>query len=454
MRLFLLVLCVLAAGRAHAVPDLTKAIQLDVEKYELSNGLTVLLHEDHAVPLVAYHQWFRVGSKDEDKGRTGLAHFFEHMMFKGTAKHPKEMFGSELASRGAEFNAFTNDDYTGYYIEIPKQHLQLVMDIESDRMRGLLLDTKDVVSEREVVKEERRMRYDNQPEGVIRETLNQMIFKNLPYQWPVIGSMEDLNQASMADLRAFYKRYYSPNNAVVVVAGDFDKEQVKAWIKKYYGDLPSEQIARKTYEAEWDQPKAQTKTIQKNVQAPIIANAYLTPPAADKDSYALDLLETVLGQGASSRLHKKLVYEDQIATSVSSGCHDELLASRCVINVYLKPGVPPSTVQKLIDMEIQMLQTKKISAKELEKAKNNYLMDYVSQLRKLNGRAEALAYNEIIFGDYKKLFNDIPAVEAVTAEEIQAVAQKYFKPQHRNVVILVPGKATKGKQESKDEPNI
>ena len=222
MRGLLLLLFFSQAG--WSTPDLSKAIQIDVEKYELSNGLTVLLAEDHSVPMVSYHQWFRVGSKDEDAGRTGLAHFFEHMMFKGTPKHSKEFFGQELASKGAEFNAFTSDDYTGYYIEIPKDHLKLAIDIESDRMRNLTLDPKDVNSEREVVKEERRMRYDNQPEGVIRESLDEMMFKNLPYRWPVIGSMEDLNQASNADLRAFYKRYYSPNNAVVVVAGDFSKD--------------------------------------------------------------------------------------------------------------------------------------------------------------------------------------------------------------------------------------
>ncbi len=220
MRVFLLVgLLFSSMAVAATAPDLEKAIQIPVEKYQLSNGLTVLLNEDHSVPLVSYQQWFRVGSKDEEPGRTGLAHFFEHMMFKGTAKYSKDVFGQVLGPKGADFNAFTTADYTGYYITLPREHLQLAISIESDRMRNLLLDPKDVSSEREVVKEERRMRYDNQPEGVIRETLDEMMFKNLPYRWPVIGSMADLNMASNADLRAFYKRYYSPNDAVVVVSG-------------------------------------------------------------------------------------------------------------------------------------------------------------------------------------------------------------------------------------------
>ena len=352
------------------------------------------------------------------------------MMFKGTAKHSKDVFGQSLASKGAEFNAFTNSDYTGYYIEIPKDHLRLAIDIESDRMRNLLLDPKDVISEREVVKEERRMRYDNLPEGVIRETLNEMMFRNLPYRWPVIGSMEDLNQASNADLRAFYKRYYSPNNAVVVVAGDFNKEEVKAWIQEFYGGIPSEQINRKTFPPEWDQPKAQEKIIKKSVQAPIIATSFLTPAASSKDTYALDLIAVLLGQGDSSRLHRKLVYEDQIATSVipdaMTNCSRVVARSTCTSSPASSRGARKRSWKWKSRCPKQKDQRQRAG-----KAKNNYLMEYVNELRKLNGRAEALAYNEILFGDYKKLFNDIPAVEAVTADEIQAAAQKYFKSQHQ-----------------------
>jgi zinc protease len=423
-----------------ASPDLSQAIQLNVDKYELPNGLTVLLQEDHSAPLVSVHQWFRVGSKDELPGRTGLAHFFEHMMFKGTKKYSKDVFGQTLTSKGGEFNAFTNNDYTGYYINIPSENLKLVLSIESDRMRNLLLDSKDVQSEREVVKEERRMRTDNQPEGVIRETLSDMMFKNLPYKWPIIGSMEDLNQATMDDLHAFYKRFYSPNNAVLVIAGDFDPKKVKEWIADFYGSYPREKIDRVQYSQEFDQQKAQEKVIERNVQSPIVFVSYLTPPAASPETYALDLLTTILGQGDSSRLHRQLVYKDQIATSAGAGCQDQMLASRCFVSVYLKPGGNPRSALKLIEKEIQNVISKKVSAKELEKAKNNATMDFVNQLSKIGGRAEALAYNEAVFGDYKRLFTDIPAFQAVTAEQIQDVAKKYFRLDHRNVIIMMPEK--------------
>lgn len=419
-------------------PDLTKAIQLHVEKYQLPNGLTVLLQEDHSVPLVTYQQWFRVGSKDEDQGRTGLAHFFEHMMFKGSAQYSKDVFAHVLPSKGAEFNAFTTSDYTGYHITLPKEHLKLAIGLEADRMRHLLLDPKDVQSEREVVKEERRMRYDNQPEGVIHETMDSMLYRHLPYRWPTIGSMEDLNQASMADLHAFYQRYYSPNNAVVVVAGDFEPSQVKRWIQDAYGKVAAEDLHRKTFPPEWEQKKPQEKTIKRNVESPIYAMGFLTPAANHPDTFALNLLAGALAQGASSRLYKKMVYEQQIATSVHAGCHEEMLAGRCAIYVYLKPGANLKVVGSTIEAEIQELASRHVSARELEKVKNNYLMDYVNSLSKLNGRAEALALNEILFGDYTKLFTDISNIQAVSAADIQRVAQKYFKPERRNVVIVVP----------------
>ncbi len=213
---------------------------------------------------------------------------------------------------------------------------------------------------------------------------------------------------------------------------------MKLWIEKAYGGMPSETINRKTFPSERDQPKAQVKEIKKSVQSPIVTASYLTPPASSPDTFALDLVTVLLGTGESSRLYKKLVYQDQLATNVAAGCQEELLASRCMIYVYLKPGTPPKSVQKILDWELQALATHKVTAKELQKAKNNYLMEYVSELRKLSGRAQALAYNEIMFGDYQKVFSDIPRVEAVTVDQIQEVVKKYFKPQHKNVVVVVP----------------
>jgi zinc protease len=364
------------------------------------------------------------------------------MMFKGSTHYSKDVFAHLLPSKGAEFNAFTTPDYTGYHITLPGENLKLAISLEADRMRNLLLDPNDVKSEREVVKEERRMRYDNQPEGVIHETMDSMLYKNLPYRWPTIGSMEDLNQASMADLRAFYKRYYSPNNAVVVVAGDFNPSDVKRWIEESYGKINAEDIKRKTFPPEWEQKKPQEKTIQRNVQSPIYAIGFLTPAANHPDTYALDLLATALAQGVSSRLYKKMVYEQQIATNVYAGCQESMLAGRCSIFAYLKPGANTKVVGPTIAAEIRELAKEKVSTRELEKVKNNYLMEYVNALGTLNGRAQALALNEIVFGDYQKLFTDMAKIQAVTAADIQRVAQKYFKPERKNTIIVVPNGKT------------
>lgn len=434
-------------GAWAAEVDLSKAIQFEVEKYQLKNGLTVLLQEDHSVPLVSVHQWFRVGSKDELPKKTGLAHFFEHMMFKGTKKFPKEVFAQSLTEKGGEFNAFTTSDYTGYYITLPKDHLNLVLEIESDRMRNLLLAENDVVSEREVVKEERRMRYDNVPEGVMRETLSSMIYTTLPYRFSVIGSMEDLNQASMEDLRAFYKRYYSPNNAVLVIVGDFSSAEVKKMIEKLYGSLPSEEIERLKFKPEVEPTKPKKTVIKKNIQAPIISSGYLTQPIDHRDQYALEILMAILTRGDSSRLQKKLVYEDQLVDNAAAGCQAEVLGGSCLFFAYLKPTVKPETVLRILDQQLQSLATKKISDKELEKAKNNYMMDYVNSLKKVNGRAQSLAFNEIQLGDYKKLFTDLAEIQAVTSDQVMAVTKKYFKKNRENVVILLPESA-----DGKDTP--
>jgi zinc protease len=437
--LFFLVSSLAWATTPTPQPDLTKAIQLKVDKYQLPNGLTVLLQEDHSVPLVTYQQWFRVGSKDEETGHTGLAHFFEHMMFKGSTHYSKDVFAHELPSKGAEFNAFTSSDYTGYHITLPRESLKLAIALEADRMRNLLLDPNDVKSEREVVKEERRMRYDNQPEGIIHETMDSLLYRNLPYRWPTIGSMEDLNKASMDDLHAFYKRYYSPNNAVVVVAGDFNPADVKRWIGEAYGAIGPEDFKRKTFPPEWEQKKPQEKTIQRNVQSPIYAIGYLTPAANHPDTYALNLAAGVLAQGVSSRLHKKMVYEQQIATHVYAGCQEEMLAGRCSFFAYLKPGANSKVVASTIATEIQNLVNEKVSAKELDKVKNNYMMEYVNALGTLNGRAQALALNEILFGDYKKLFTDMAKIQEVTPADVQRVTKKYLKPDRKNTIIVIPG---------------
>ncbi|MBX3023243.1 MAG: insulinase family protein [Bdellovibrionales bacterium] len=438
---FLIALLLAAPSVWASAPDaLEKAIQFPVEKYSLPNGLTVLLHPDNSIPAVSVQTWFRVGSKDEARGRTGLAHFFEHMMFKGTKAFGKDTWGKFLNSKGADMNAFTSNDYTGYYINAPAEQLDLLLEIESDRMRNLLIDPKEVVSEREVVKEERRMRYEDQIDGGIRERMASLMYEKSPYSWLPIGSMADLNAASMDDLHAFYKQFYSPNNAVLVVAGSFDTARVKKAVEKYYGGLPRENITRPVVESDPPQKAMRTATISREAQAPTVAIGYRLPDISHADHYALDLLSIVLGQGNSSRLYKDLVYKKEIALSVSSYSWGQALGGQFVVYAGLKPKVDPQVVVKVIDDEMRKLRHTPISQKELDKARNVLLKDYVDGLKKVSGRARMIANYEIVHGDYTRIFSDLKKYQDVTPQDLTRVAMTYLTPSKRNIVIVLPKK--------------
>lgn len=415
-------------------------IQIPVEKFQLENGLTVLLQPDRRIPAVSLQQWFRVGSKDEWEGRTGLAHFFEHMMFKGTDKYPQDTWGKFLNSKGADTNAFTSNDYTGYYINAPSEQLELLLDIESDRMRNLKLDPKDVNSEREVVKEERRMRYDDSIEGGMREKMAEVMFKRLPYKWLPIGFMRDLNAASMDDLHSFYKSFYSPNNAVLVIAGDIDVDRTKRLVEKYYGKLPREEIKRPKIKKEPVQTEVRRASISRVAQAPVLAVGYLLPDIMHDDHYALDLLSNIMGQGQSSRLYRKLVYQTELATSVYAWSWGQVLAGQFAIGASLKPGASPERVLSIAEKEVEKLRHQEVSTRELDKARNMFLKDYVDGLKRISGKARLLAQYEIIFGDYTRIYKDVEEYMKVTPADVLRVAKNYLSPEKRSIVVVNPMK--------------
>ena len=441
--IFVSLMAVLFSFNLHAATpdDLEKAIQFKVEKYQLKNGLTVLLHQDPSIPAVSVQTWFRVGSKDELPGRTGLAHFFEHMMFKGTKKFGVDTWGKFLNSRGAEMNAFTSNDYTGYYVNIPNENMELVLQIESDRMRNLTLDPGDVNKEREVVKEERRMRYDDSIEGGMREKMVELMFTELPYKWLPIGSMVDLNAASMDDMTKFYKTYYSPGNAVLVLAGSFDPEAAKKLIERYYAKLPKEEISRPTVKVEPPQTKERRTTIEREAQSGSVAVGYRLPDLKNKDHYALDLLSIILGQGQSSRLYKQMVYKSELALRAASYSWGQTLAGQFMVDATLKPTVSPDRALSLMEAEIRNLREKTVTQKELGKARNLFMKDYVDGLKRVAGRARMLASYEILFGDYSRIFSDLKEYQSVTPADLKRVASLYLKPNQRNIVIVKPRKA-------------
>lgn len=423
-----------AASSAVGLPK----VQLKVEKYQLPNGLTVLLHQDHAIPMVSYHTWYKVGSRDESKGVTGAAHMLEHMMFKGAQKYSGKDFDHILHRNGITNNAFTSWDYTGFYQNLPSDKLELMMDLEVDRMRFLKIDPQDLKSELQVVAEERRWRIDNNPQGLMRETLFSKMFQGSPYSWPVIGFMEDIQAYSSDKLRFFYDTYYVPNNAVLVLAGDFDLTQAKRWIEKYYGALPKKEIPPRTYSRPTELRGSEKIILKKKVQSQQMMLAYSSVDAHHPDAPALEVAAYILGGGLSSRLYKKLVYEIQSVSSVSAFQLSNDASGLFAFSAALRPQVRLDQVQKQIHKEVEELVAKGVTEAELTKAKNQIMKEFVDGLMTLDGRARTLAANEILFGDYRRMFDDLNRYQTVSAEDVRRVLKQFVKLDKELMVALVP----------------
>ena len=434
-----------AAPEAGSANSAGLRISFPVVKYKLENGLTVLLQEDHSVPMISYHTWYRVGSRDEQPGVTGAAHMLEHMMFKGAKKYSGKDFDQILHENGITNNAFTSWDYTGFYENLPASKLELMMDVEVDRMRFLALRAADLKSELEVVKEERRWRVDNNPSGLLRETLFGMAFEKNPYRWPVIGTMQDITNYTPEKLRVFYDQYYVPNNAVLVLVGDLEIEKTKALIQKYYGQLKASPLPPRQYPQETPQLKPRRRIVKSDVQSPTVMLAYPGVASGHPDSFALDLLASVLGNGPSSHLNRKLVYNAQVATSAGSYDQTNADPGLFLATASLKPGQNAGQAEKMLHQEVMRLKTAPLLTKELDKAKNQLMKDFVEGLTTIDGKAQSLAVNEIIYGSYEKLFTDLEKYEAVTVADLSRVAKEYLKSERENVAILLPNGPRKGR---------
>jgi zinc protease len=441
------------AAKTHKVPALPSAsseatslgVKFDVEKEVLPNGLTVLYHADRTVPLVSYHTWFKVGSKDEKPGLTGIAHLFEHMMFKGAKKYSGDQFDTILQSNGATNNAFTTQDYTGYHIDAPSSKLELLMDIESDRMATLKIDKAALDSEREVVKEEKRFRVDDNPMGLLWQGIYKTAFQKHPYGSPVIGTMEDLGNVTVEIAQAFHRKYYSPSNAVIVMAGDFDIAEAKRLIRKYYGAIPKQEVVRVEHDPEPVQTTPRSEFIKRDVKGWTFAINYLAPKSGTDESFAMDVLATIMGRGPSSRLYRRIVYNGQLATSASAS--NNTMQDEGLFQIFVTMKPMPSAAksqqeflkaQRAIYGEMWRPRNLIVSPVELERARNQILVSQVDSLKTLHGKAEALAVNEVLFGDYKRVFTDIDQYLKVTPAQIQAVAKKYLAPEHSVLVVVRP----------------
>ena len=437
----LLGVCLLHAlgASAQTIPPLT------YEKYQLPNGLTVILHEDRSVPLVAVNTWYHVGSADELPGRTGFAHLFEHLMFMGSENVPVGQFDILLESAGAQNNGSTTTDRTNYYEELPSNALPLALWLDADRM-GWLLPTMDEAKlevQRDVVQNERRQSYDNQPYGRASETIGRALFpSDHPYSWPVIGSMADLSAASLEDVKSFFRTWYAPNNATIAIAGDFQPAEAKALVEKYFGSIPrGPAIQRRT---SVPPPRIQRDTflvMEDRVQLPRVYYAWASPAFYKPWDAELDLIAQILTGDKSSRLYKRLVYDMQVAQSVSAFQGSRKLGGIFQIDFIARPGEDPTALAKIVDEELARLVRDGVTEKELQAAKNRYLTSFLDNMASVLGKADQLNQYEYFLGEPNSTAFDAARYSRATAADVQRVAREVFGGP-KVVLSVVPEGAT------------
>lgn len=415
-------------------------LNIKYEKYTLPNGLQVVLHQDKSVPLVAVNIWYHVGSAREKTGKTGFAHLFEHMLFQGSQNVGDDEHFRLVEEAGGDINGSTNNDRTNYFEVVPSQFLEMVLWLESDRMGFLLpsMTQAKLDNQRDVVKNERRQRVDNQPYGRVMEKISDMLYeKSHTYNWPVIGSMADLSAASLDDVKEFFRFYYAPNNASLVISGDFEVEQTKNWITKYFGSLSRgyDVMEIKTNQAELN--GAKRDLMEDRVGLPMLTMAWHTAPLLHDDDAALTILASILAGGKNSRLYKTLVYEKQIAQSVSAFEYGREISGALMMNLTAKPGVKLSELEKLANEEIFRIQQTGVTERELDRSKNSLKANFIYSLQSVLSKADQLnEYNTFWKnpGAYKK---DLERLEKVTIKDIQVAAKKYFTA-NRVVFSTVP----------------
>ena len=416
-------------------------ISISYEKLTLSNGLEVILHEDHALPVVAVNLWYHVGSKDEEIGRTGFAHLFEHVMFEGSEHHNQSFF-EPLQKVGANLNGSTAADRTNYWVNVPSNYMELVLWLESDRMGFLLdaLDQKRFDVQRDVVKNERRQSYENRPYGMAHLRLQPAVFPPPhPYSWPVIGSQEDLDAAALEDVKDFFRRYYAPSNASLAIAGDIAPDEVKRLVEQYFGDIPPGPPIERVGRMDSELRGRVSLTIRDKVQLPRLYLVWPAGPLFDPDQAALDMLSIVLGDGKSSRLYRSLVYEKQIARDIAVFDDGQEIAGEFQIQATASPGHTLEEIESAVQEELDRVRRKPPTDNELARAKNRIEVQHVSQLERLGGfggRADQLNYYNTFAGDPGVVNTDLERYRAVTAEDVQRVASSALGESYVRLSVL------------------
>ena len=431
LALLAVTLAAAASGTAAEAPAPVLAVTLD-------NGLRVLLLEDHRSPIVSLQLWYRVGSRNEARGATGIAHFLEHLMFRGTPTNPPGAYARIVERNGGQDNAFTSQDVTSYYVDIAADRLDLMLALEADRMHNLTLDPKIVDSEREVVTEERRTRTEDDPGGALGEEVSALAFRAHPYGQPIVGWAVDLKRITREEIQAFYKAYYAPNNALLVAAGDFKAEAVLAKIKQAFGSIPRGPEPAKVLAVEPEQNGERRLVVQRPAELPIVYVGFPVPNQQSPDAAALDVLSVVLSGGRSSRLYRHLVYERQLALE-AGGDYSYFSFDPNLFWFYATPlpGQTPETLEKELLGEMERLKKDPVGDDELKRAKNQIEAGFVFQDDSVHKRAALLARFELI-GGFALKDQYLDKIRAVSAADLQRVAQRYFAPEKKNVGILLP----------------
>jgi zinc protease len=437
-------LCGLCVFSAVTTPSAAvRPPKLQYEITTLPNGLTLVLSEDHSTPIVHLNLTYHVGSKNEKAGRTGFAHLFEHLMFKGSRNVQPEAHTSMVSSVGGQSNAYTTDDETVFWETVPAQYLPMILWLEADRMATLRIDKDTFTNERDVVKEERRMRVDNQPYGRLNEIIYDQAFSVHPYKHATIGSMEDLEAASVDDVRDFYQTYYVPANATMVLVGDFDSTQAIQLVNQYLGRVPkAARDVPRDIPKEPPQAKEKRVTLQQPWPLPAVVVAYHITYDGNADSYPLHIAAKVLSDGQSSRIYKKLVYETQMAVAAFGQANlieDPNLFYAVAI---VQPGNKTEDVANALIAEIERLKNEPITDRELQRSKNQFARDYILGRESNQQKAGVLSHAVVIHRDIKTADAEFDIFQNMSVGDVQRVARTYFKPENRLVLTLMPsGKA-------------
>lgn len=417
----------------------TEVGKIEFTEFQLANGLRVILHEDYSTPIVAVDIAYRVGSKNEDPMKTGFAHLFEHLMFDGSPNVKRGEFDSLIAKAGGWDNAYTTWDITNYYEVVPSNQLELALWLEADRMRGLEISDESLRTQRDVVKEERRWSVDNRPYGTVEEKLFAHAYKKHPYRWPIIGYMEHLDRATLEDVSNFFRTFYLPNNATLVIAGDLDLEETRKLVEKHFASIPSgtNPIPRVTVVEEPQRAEAR-EVVPDNVQLPGVFLAYRVPEEGHPDFYPLVILCNVLAAGESSRLYRNLVYEKRIAQEVEAYVVPMEEPGLLRISAIAMQGHTADTLERELDRELELVKAGGVSVKELEKAKNQIESSMTFAKQRVDQKANLLAHYATLRGDPHLLNKEIDLYFQVSPEDILRVANQYFTKTNRTVLHYVP----------------